>query len=63
MTSEVYLNDKFIGYVEDPEKFVNSIREARRRGIEAPGRISLLLNNSIFIIQPAIISDAVSTKA
>ena len=31
MTTEVYLNHKFIGDVEEPEKFVDDILEKRRK--------------------------------
>jgi DNA-directed RNA polymerase subunit B' len=30
--SEVYLNNKFVGWIEDPKSFVDSIRSERRKG-------------------------------
>ncbi len=51
MKAEVYLNDKFVGYVENPEQFLKAIREARRKG-QLPPTVNVYYDekaNKVFV--------------
>lgn len=45
MAIDVYMDERFIGTVEDPLKFINNVKEERRAG-KIPGELNIFYNQS-----------------